>query len=243
MLLSILWAKECRHKNCDKLPEMNTEEVMPVIKMMKNPCFGRCPIYAITLYNDGKVEYVGRDNVTKMGTFTKQIPTDTIAALLHRFHAIKFWEMQDRYKSELADSPKTIITLFQKDTSKTVRGDHSRPAKLIAIEKSLVALADSEEGWTKIEDHPYEQEKLPDYVIKDEIITKFAKDIDVERFVERHKKSYGLAIKKRVAPNSDLWLLSFDTNKINPAIMLIQLKRMPEVVEAEFNKRIKPREH
>ena len=77
-LLTIMLAQDCNSRKNKKsdIPEMNTSEVMPVIKMMKNPCFGKCPMYALTLYNNGDAEYVGRANVEKLGTYTKKIETE-----------------------------------------------------------------------------------------------------------------------------------------------------------------------
>lgn len=236
-------AQDCKtRKNTESLPEMTSSEVMPVIKLMKNPCFGNCPMYSLTLSNDGTAEYVGRDHVQKMGTFTKNIGAEKVSLLLQRFNAINFWEMEDRYNSELSDTQKVIISLFRKDSTKVVSGDHARPEGLINIEKTLSKIADSEEGWTKTKDHPAEQKELPDYFIKNEIIAKFAKGTDVEAVVAT-KKDSGLSIKKRVAPNLDMWVLTYDTMRMNPAIMLIQVKKLEGVEQAEFNKQLTPREH
>jgi Domain of unknown function (DUF6438) len=245
-LLTIAMAQDCKsRKNTETtIPEMNTSEVLPVIRIMKNPCFGKCPMYALTLYNNGLAEYVGRANVEKMGTFTKQIETEKVALLLQQFNAIGFWEMDAKYVSDLSDSQKTIITLMRKDSTKTVTGDHARPESLQKIEKMLVKIADSTEGWTKTKNHPSEptEGNLPSYVIKNEIIANFEKDTDVAASVAT-KAAEGLSIKHRIAPNLDMWLLTFDTLRTEPTMMLRIVKKLPGVKGAEFNKQLKPREH
>ncbi|MFT4667967.1 MAG: hypothetical protein ACI8YQ_003475 [Polaribacter sp.] len=243
LLLTVFLAQDCNRKNKASLPEMETSEVMRVVKLTNNPCFGKCPVYSLTLYNNGKAEYVGQANVKRMGTYTKEIPTEQVADILMRLNAANFWEMEDRYISKLADTPKIIITQFRKDTSKIVRGDHVRPAALLEIEKTLAEIAENEEGWEKIKDHPTQDvNKLPSHFIKNEIIAKFEKGTDVEAAVES-KKQFGISIKKRVAPNLDMYVLTFDTIRVNPGRMLSQVKKMPGVIEAQFNKQLAPREH
>ncbi len=242
-LLTVFLAQDCKRKNKNSLPEMETSEVMKVVRLTKNPCFGKCPVYSITLYNNGKAEYVGRANVKKMGTFTKEIPTEQVADILRRLNAANFWGMDGMYISPLADTPKIIITQFRKDTSKVVRGDHARPKALQDIEKTLAEIAEDKEGWTKIKDHPLPNaNKLPAHFIKNEIIAKFEKGTDVKASVES-KKQFGISIKKRVAPNLDMYVLTYDTIRVSPERMLMQVKKMPGVVGAEFNKQLAPREH
>jgi len=243
-LVTIFLAQDCNRKGKDSLPEMESSEVMRVVKMTKNPCFGKCPVYTLTLFNNGKAEYVGQANVDKMGTFTKQIPTEQVADILRRLNAAKFWEMNDKYISPLADTPKIIISQFRKDTFKTVRGDNERPQALLDIEKTLVDIATNAEGWTKIKDHPYEgnENRLPSYIIKNEIIASFEKGTDVEASVAS-KKQFGISIKKRVAPNLDMYVLTYDTIRVSPERMLMQVEKMPGVKKAQFNKQLAPREH
>ena len=117
-------------------------------------------------------------------------------------------------------------------------GDNQRPEALLALDKKLVDIAMSE-GWTLIE--PNEDTKpLADYIIKNEIIAKFNPDIDIPDYI-RSQSEYGLDIKKRIAPKSDLWLLTFDTLKISPTDMLLRLQDAREVEVAEFNKQLDQR--
>jgi len=244
MLLTVFLAQDCKNRtNKESLPELETTEVMPVIKIVKNPCFGKCPTYAMTIQNDGKVEFVGRANVDKLGTFVKQLSTDQVALLIGRLNAAKFWEMEDKYLSGLADTPRVIISQLRKDSSKTVTGDHARPESLKLIQKTLDKIAESKEGWKKTKDPLFDDKgNMPKHYIKNEIIAKFEKGADVEAALLT-KKQFGIKVKKRVAPNVDMWVLTYDTTRVNPELMILQVKKMPGVVGAEFNKRLAPRDH
>ncbi len=239
MMMTVVLAQDCRDGKKDSKPP---SEVLPVIEMTKNPCFGRCPIYSMTIYNNGKVKYVGQRFTIKLGTFTKQIPMEEVADLVKGFEAIDFWNMPDKYPSQLTDLPKTNIKLYREDkTHKSVSGDTFRPEPLLKMDERLASIADSEDGWSLTKKHP-EAKPLPHNFIKNEIITQFTPGTDIPDFVQK-RAHYNLAVKKRVAPNLDMWVLTFDTTKIDPSLMLMVLKETPEVKEAEFNKKLSPREH
>ncbi|WP_028008299.1 DUF6438 domain-containing protein [Solimonas flava] len=51
------------------------------IGMRHGPCYGRCPVYRVTLYSDGRVEFVGDRFVAAPGVQNKQIDVAGIAAL------------------------------------------------------------------------------------------------------------------------------------------------------------------
>lgn len=243
LVLFILLAIACNrghHKNNSGNDSTTTNEVTKAIEMYKGPCFGQCPIYTMSIYTDGKVEYNGQRFTDKIGVFTKKISTDRVKDLLEDLEKMKFWEMQEWYKGNLPDLAKTHITYTKGDQTKTVKGDNTRPELLKALDKKLVAIAGSDD-WTLIKKHE-DKVAYPDYTIKEEIIVSFESDIDIPNFITS-KKQYDLEIKKRVAPNLDMWVLTYDLDKINPTDMLNMLQTSNGVKQAEFNKRINPREH
>ncbi len=243
MVLALFLAQDCNNRTTDNSSTDDTTvdlgEKRILIKMQKNPCFGKCPIYDISIYTDGYVEYNGQRFADKLGKYSKEIPTALVHDLYKEFNTIGFMEMIEIFPTKLPDLPKTRIT-FHPDaaTKHTVVGDKYRPEELLALDKKLTDIANSE-GWTLLEKKE-NSKNLPDYFIRDQIITKFNKDIDIPTYIESHKQ-YGLDIKKRIAPKSDLWLLTFDTLKINPSDMLLLLKDSEEVEIAEFNKQLNNR--
>lgn len=243
MVLAIFLAQDCNNRTTDSSSSENTlidfGEKRVLIKMSKNPCFGKCPIYNLTIYTDGYVEFNGQRFTDKLGKFSKNIPKMVVSKLYKEFEAIGFMKMDEKYISQLHDSPKTNITFHpDAETKRTVTGDSFRPKELLALEEKLVNIAMSEE-WTLLEKKK-NSDNLPNSFIRDQIIAKFNKDTDIPVYIRSHEQ-YGLDIKKRVAPKSDLWVLTFDTLKINPSDMLLLLQDADEVEIAEFNKQLNNR--
>jgi hypothetical protein len=56
----------------------------PVVLLSRAPCFGGCPVYAVALWADGRVQWDGRGQVRDSGVHESRIPADSVAALVQR---------------------------------------------------------------------------------------------------------------------------------------------------------------
>ncbi len=117
------------------------------IEMDKNPCFGTCPHYSLTIYENGYASFEGKRDVKKMGLHTKKLTTKEYEGIHRAFKASNFFELQDNYPSDLPDAPKTVITYHKNGASKTVTGDFTRPQIVLSLDKILSQIAESD-SWT-----------------------------------------------------------------------------------------------
>jgi hypothetical protein len=102
-------------------PAPNPENAGPVeISMTRTPCFGFCPDYTVTISGDGGVLYEGRRFVNVVGERRAQISPAQVQALLARFDAIGFEQLQNEYRAEVTDLPSTTIQLIRNGRSKSV---------------------------------------------------------------------------------------------------------------------------
>lgn len=125
------------------------------IEMDKNPCFGSCPHYTLTIYEKGIASFEGKKDVDKLGMHTKKLTPKEYEGVQRAFEASNFFELQDNYPSDLPDAPKTVITYHKDGQSKTVTGDFTRPAIVLSLDKILTQIAESD-GWTLKETTPAE---------------------------------------------------------------------------------------
>lgn len=117
------------------------------ISMDKNPCFGTCPYYTLTIYENGIASFDGKKDVDKLGLHVKKLTAKEYEGVHRAFESSNFFELKDNYPSDLADLPKTVIT-YQKDgKSKSVTGDIARPSIVLGLDKILTQIAESD-GWT-----------------------------------------------------------------------------------------------
>ena len=65
--------------------EKDPTKSSPKIVYSKGPCFGKCPIYTLTIYNTGFAKFKGRKYTKMDGEFVKQLDKDTYVALIKVF--------------------------------------------------------------------------------------------------------------------------------------------------------------
>jgi len=73
------------------------EPVLPgvVVQLTRDVCYGRCPSYVVTVFEDGRVEYEGRDFVVTGGKKSATVDAKTIEAIRKAFDDAKFLKMGD----------------------------------------------------------------------------------------------------------------------------------------------------
>ncbi|WP_135210948.1 DUF6438 domain-containing protein [Vitreimonas flagellata] len=102
-------------------PAPNPESAGPFeISMTRTPCFGFCPDYTVTISGDGGVLYEGRRFVNVVGEQRAQISPAEVQALLARFDAIGFDNLENEYRAGVTDLPSTTIQLIRNGRSKSV---------------------------------------------------------------------------------------------------------------------------
>ncbi|MEL6863220.1 MAG: DUF6438 domain-containing protein [Bacteroidota bacterium] len=212
------------------------DQLAPLIKMYKSPCFGQCPVFTLIVYENGLTTFDGQRNTSKKGLHYKKLSKEALRQLHNRFKTAQLEQYEDYYPSDLADLPKVSISYYEKQKVKTIKGDINRPPAIKELEQALDTLAMSNDWTAKTP----QEEPLADYIIPEEIIIQFAAQTDIPIWVERFA-DVDLALKERIAPNSNMWVITYDTDKIAPKAMLERVRQSDGVQLAEFNKRLSGR--
>lgn len=120
-----------------------------VASIERTACFGQCPIYRATFYDNGEVRYVGRRFVEMVGTFTTLISAEELAEIDAFAEKIGYHGFKDAYPTPITDFP-TCITSHRKGdkVKKILNGEHA-PADLIGFERMLDGLL-KDRDWTLV---------------------------------------------------------------------------------------------
>ncbi|HEY2961565.1 MAG TPA: DUF6438 domain-containing protein [Pyrinomonadaceae bacterium] len=101
---------------------------VPVIILERTACYGFCPVYKLTIYDDGKVLYEGKDFVKHKGKAQGQIKQSELEALVREFERIDYLNLAENYTDDpkncpeqWTDNPSAITSLNWKGKNKTVR--------------------------------------------------------------------------------------------------------------------------
>lgn len=72
-------------------------------------CFGRCPVYSVSLDQDGNVAFDGQSNVAQEGKSTKQVAPNAAADVYEALLAASYFDFKDAYRTE-ADGCERVRT-------------------------------------------------------------------------------------------------------------------------------------
>lgn len=242
LLITILSISIVTFSSCKTPKEIDalTDEDIK-FKMSKGGCFGKCPIYTIEIYEGGYTKFYGDRHSDKLGIFDKTISQETFKMLVSEFEKANFYEFKDKYESMIPDAPSVTITYQSKKLAKkTVVGKLERPNELKELQVLLENVASSD-GWNllekpkEIEKEEKKEEKKT--MIKTEIIIEPKPNVAMSKWFSEKKELYGVRIIKKIAPNLNLWLITYDTKKVDGDMMMQILQNDPSIQNAEFNAR------
>jgi hypothetical protein len=118
----------------------------PVITLARTACFGRCPVYTLSVSRSGLVTYEGKAHVRHLGPATAQIPAQRVEALLDELQRGGYFNLADRYTpSEPAcgryatDLPSVITSVTIGGRRKRIEHDHGcgAPGSLAVLERRI----------------------------------------------------------------------------------------------------------
>jgi hypothetical protein len=118
------------------------------ITLERQPCFGFCPVYTVSIGGDGQVAYNGIDFVEVTGPQTATVDPAAVQALADEMIAAGYLDLEDAYMNqEVTDLPYAITSLALSDgTTKRIEhyyGDSSAPQALTDLETRIDEVANT----------------------------------------------------------------------------------------------------
>jgi len=108
------------------------------VSLERGMCFGTCPVYTVTLFENGSVFFHGERFVKETGNLTDTVNGSGFADILQACNESGFFQMNDEYVNlDMTDMPSAIITVQNGSGIKRVEhyhGDTKAPANLTVLE-------------------------------------------------------------------------------------------------------------
>ncbi len=217
---------------CGSAANANLSRMEPVIQMSKGPCYGRCPVFKLTVYENGLASYEGERYTDRLGLYVKKLEKGQLERLLGEFKRANVWQYRDSYRGRIPDMQSVTITYHEGSRKKTITGKEIRPNAVKWLETQLDQLAQSE-GWV-LKEAP--QDNVPDYLIADELLVELEEGADPETWAKKFAQADMAFV--RTLNDSGYGIFSYNDELITPEQMLEQVRMDEEVISAEFNKQI-----
>jgi hypothetical protein len=108
-----------------------------VIKLERTSCFGRCPVYSVSIDARGNVTYDGTEFVRVVGRQADRIPVSRVAFLAETVDRMRFFELDDRYRQLVMDLPTTFVTVIRGGRFKRIEDYFGAPKSLKDLERQI----------------------------------------------------------------------------------------------------------
>lgn len=92
-----------------------------VVTLHRGPCFGRCPLYSVTLRADGSANWDGERFVDRLGPHEGRVHPDDFARLARFLARVRFLEWEPEHLGGATDLPDFVLTVQAGDHSHRVR--------------------------------------------------------------------------------------------------------------------------
>ena len=135
---------------CTSHKAKKQQNLKPIITFQKTACFGKCPVYSLEIFADGKIKYKGEKNTDKIGEYVKSLSKDEIKSLKESFISADFFSFKDEYTSKKTDLPTTYISFENEGKYKKVKDYSDAPEPLKNLERMIEKIVASD-GWEKIQ--------------------------------------------------------------------------------------------
>jgi hypothetical protein len=121
------------------------------ITLSRSMCYGRCPVYRVTVSTKGIV-FDGEAFVAAKGRHTDTIDPSAVRALAKKFVAADFYSMRDEYRASVTDNSTYTLSIaidgHKKQVVDYVGQWIGMPAVIVELEDDVDALAHTER-WIK----------------------------------------------------------------------------------------------
>jgi hypothetical protein len=133
-LLAMAWLWSCK-----SVPPTQRAGDEPLVRLERTACFGRCPVYSVTVSSTGVVVFDGEHAVKVLGRSSAQLTPARLGELVARLERSSFAQWKDFVSQDMTDQPGAVLT-FRGKTVRHYHGDEKAPPELKQLEDEVDAL-------------------------------------------------------------------------------------------------------
>ena len=219
------------------LKKLKLNRLDRVVEMTKSPCYGRCPVFTLVIYERGIASYEGKRNTPRLGLYVKKLDKETYDKLLSTFKKANVWQYDNIYRGMYPDAPTVSMSYHEEGDVKTIVGKDGRPYTLLELEAMLDDIANSD-GWELRSTAP--ASALPENVIADELIVQLQNGTTASNWIRKYRRQE-VEVVQNISKDTNYWLVRYNAKVVPPVEMLAKVREDGDVVGAEFNRRVELR--
>lgn len=210
----------------------------------QGPCFGRCPVYTLSLYQNGLLLYEGERFTDMPGTWYKLLGRAEVAALIDSFTVADMSRFPLSFPSNVPDASVNTLTFVDVKQQKTYRTSfrEEAPKELKYLAERMAGMA-AVGGFRQYVDTIRTGETFfgqPIELKKEELLVHLYPEVNPQAWIIKYSKQ-NASIKERLTPNGHYYLLLADPNSMPTDELLELLRQDRDVISAQRNQQVTPR--
>jgi len=209
-----------------KTGQKAAQQRAPFVELKSGACFGFCPVFRLTVRNNGLVAYEGIRFAEKIGLDSFQLTKAEMAGLREKVERVNLWQYPERIETQVADAPFATLTAFRDDQSKSVSGSIDRPAPLLELENLLKELAEKHDFQVT---RGVDPDEIPANR-RQEVIVTLQPEINAGNWI-REFSGYRFQLVRRMS-SENIWLVAYDPEQIKEDALLKLFKNSKGVTDA-----------
>jgi hypothetical protein len=210
-----------------------------LVQLETTGCRGYCPIYKISIRDNKEAEYEGIRFVTPDGVRKFTLSDEEFAGLQDQLKTTDLWKYPESFPVTIADAPGAVITVYDKDKSKVVRGSIERPAPIRALDDYIRAVAHHHGIQPESKDP-----NAIDPAIAKEILIQLKPEVNAGNWIQQFNKDTNqtLRLLQRTGAQN-IWRVAYDPTVMPVKDLLLVLKVNGDVVSVQENKQVQERKN
>lgn len=119
---------------------MMAQKKATYIKMERTACYGRCPVYTIEIFSNGKIKYTGTRNVANIGTFNYKVSAQKVKGIFSYIENNKITSLKNVYEEIASDLPRLNMKFLISKKIKNIQNAEAGPKYLEVIASKVDAV-------------------------------------------------------------------------------------------------------
>ncbi len=200
-----------------------------LIQLETGACRGFCPVYKLTFYNNGTMEYVGTRNVDVVGTEKVRLSINEYSQLLKEVRMVNLWQYPSEIQSTVVDAPVHTFTVFEGTNSHAVKGTAGIPKPIMDLEALMQNIAADHGLPVRTGNDPNNPATL-----KGQVIVRFNMDVNAKQFCNQFTDLKVRTVRHLSEDNT--WVIGFNPTEVTEEQFTSLLKDMVGVMAVEPDK-------
>lgn len=138
----------CKNKQKAAGEQVQNQDVLNIpenvfLEVKTEPCYGECPVYTLTIFQDSTVKYNGRMFTKKSGRFAGKAKAEHIEQIKNALKKADFFNMDRVYDDpSVTDLPTTTVSARIGDRQNKVRARYNEPKSFTTLSNFIFEFID-----------------------------------------------------------------------------------------------------